>query len=186
MQVRFDDVLDAKAVLVCLVEVEVNVTLRIDHCGYTLRADHVRCVRQATEVEMLEVHGPSSKKLLNPLPPDYREYSCSGRFGRGREAGKLADHAETRIGRVPNLLPRAGAEAGKNVAALFGEIIPPGVADEARARSPAAAAQNLTLAAEPGLGIFFVRIDSETRVGQKISRSPLPAITKHLPVSEDR
>src|SRR5882762_338362 len=104
---------------------------------------------------------PPARSSLTRLPPDYREYSWSAS------------------------LRRAGAEAGKNIAALLSEIIPPSVADEARARGPATAAQNLAPGAKPRLGIFFVRIDGETRVGKKISCSPLPDISNHLAATED-
>jgi hypothetical protein len=57
MEVRLDDVLDAEPVLARLVQIKLHVALGIEHCRNPLRPDHVRCVSQATQVELFEIHG---------------------------------------------------------------------------------------------------------------------------------
>ena len=54
---RLDHVPDAQPVLARPLQIELDVALRIDDRRHTFGADHVRGVRQATEVELFEVHG---------------------------------------------------------------------------------------------------------------------------------
>src|SRR5437660_11527999 len=84
----------------------------------------------------------------------------------------------------PAALHGACPEPRENVAPLLGEIIPPRIADQAGPRSPAAATQHFSLAAEPRLGIFFVRIHYEAGIWQEVRRGPFPDIADHLPATE--
>ena len=59
VQVRFDHVSDAQAVLARFFDVKLDVTLRVHHRGHTVRTNHVRSVRQAAQIELFEIHaGP--------------------------------------------------------------------------------------------------------------------------------
>ena len=57
VEVRLHDVLDREALRLRLVEVLVDVAPRVDDRGLAVRADHVRRLGQAAEVELLEIHG---------------------------------------------------------------------------------------------------------------------------------
>jgi hypothetical protein len=56
----FDDVLDLEPVRFSLDDVLVNITLRIDNGRFALRTDQIRSVRQASEIELFEVHSDLS------------------------------------------------------------------------------------------------------------------------------
>src|SRR5215467_8712469 len=86
--------------------------------------------------------------------------------------------------RFQRALHRASSKPRENVTPLFGEIVPPGIADQAGPRGPTAAAQHLALAAKPRFGIFFIRIRDETGVRQEVRRRPFPDIADHLPAPE--
>jgi hypothetical protein len=62
VQVRLDDVLDLQVVRRALRKVLLDVSLRIDDCRFAFRADQIRSVCEATQVELFEVH-----KLLRKL-----------------------------------------------------------------------------------------------------------------------
>ena len=59
MQMRFNDVLDLQSVCARFVQVDADVALRIDHAGHALRTEHVGSVRQARQIELLEIHTSS-------------------------------------------------------------------------------------------------------------------------------
>src|SRR6266404_4827139 len=56
MQVCFDYVLDLEVLRVSLLDVLIDIALRIDDRSFTIRSDQIRSVRQTTETELLEVH----------------------------------------------------------------------------------------------------------------------------------
>src|SRR5262249_4565601 len=56
MQVRLDDVADRQPVFPGRVEVFLDVPPRVDDGGLPVRTDHVGRLRQASQVELLEVH----------------------------------------------------------------------------------------------------------------------------------
>ena len=58
MQVRFDDVLDLQSLRARLIHIKGYIALGIDHAGHPFRAQHVRGVREAGEIELLKVHLP--------------------------------------------------------------------------------------------------------------------------------
>src|SRR5882672_4472360 len=60
MQMGLDDVLNAQAVLGGFLQIEVDVALRIDHGPHAVRANHVRRMRQATQIKLLEIHSDNS------------------------------------------------------------------------------------------------------------------------------
>jgi hypothetical protein len=65
MQVSFENVTDANTLFIGSFEVNIDIPLGIDHNGLSLRGQHVRRMRQATQVKLLEVHGV----FLLPLGP---------------------------------------------------------------------------------------------------------------------
>src|SRR6185503_8827576 len=73
----------------------------------------------------------------------------------------------------------ARAKSRENIIPLRRIEIAPGVADEAAGCGKAPAAQHL-VRAEPGLGVFLVRVDREARVGIERARRPFPHIADHL------
>src|ERR1700694_3437600 len=78
---------------------------------------------------------------------------------------------------------RACPEAGEEVAALAHEEVAPGVADEACARRPGAAFEDL-LVAEIRLRIFLICIANEAGIRPEGIRHPFPDIADHLPATE--
>src|SRR5258708_3214367 len=56
MQVRFKHVRDAQAVLARFIDIKLDVALRVDDRGHSLGANHVRSVRQTTQIELFEIH----------------------------------------------------------------------------------------------------------------------------------
>jgi hypothetical protein len=56
VQMSLNDMRDAQPALARNVEIEADVALRIDYGRYTVGADRIRCVRQATEIELFEDH----------------------------------------------------------------------------------------------------------------------------------
>src|SRR5678815_3287860 len=56
MRMRLDHVLDLLSVCFRFVQILLNIPLRIDDRGFALRAEVVRRVREATEVELLKLH----------------------------------------------------------------------------------------------------------------------------------
>ena len=68
VQVRLDDVADAQAALVGRVDVLLDVALRIDDRRLAVRTDQVRGMRQAAEVELVEMHGGTPYRESRPSP----------------------------------------------------------------------------------------------------------------------
>src|ERR1700690_1372594 len=58
MQMRFKNVADLEALLFRGLEVDLDVTLRIDHRSLAFRSNHVRSMRQAGEIELFKIHSP--------------------------------------------------------------------------------------------------------------------------------
>ena len=54
---RLDDVLDAQAGSRGLVQVLIDVPLRIDHCRFASIPNEIGSMRKAAEIELFEVHG---------------------------------------------------------------------------------------------------------------------------------
>ena len=54
VQVSFDDVLDLEPLRAGFVEIKRDVALRVHHAGHTFGPKHVRRVRQAGQIELLE------------------------------------------------------------------------------------------------------------------------------------
>src|SRR5574341_198246 len=54
---RFDDVFDFEVLRLRFIDVLLDVALRIDHCGFAVRANQIRGVRQAAQIKLLEIHG---------------------------------------------------------------------------------------------------------------------------------
>src|SRR5262245_50154395 len=52
-----DDVLDLESESSGLVEVDVDVALRIDHSGFRPRPNEIGSVRKTTQIELSEIHG---------------------------------------------------------------------------------------------------------------------------------
>src|SRR5579862_8994514 len=85
MQVSFNDVRDAQALLGRLFQVDFDVTLRIDDGGFAFRPDHIRSVRQAAEIKLFEVHG-----LLEIIPCGAGPWPARGPRSRCRRPHKNA------------------------------------------------------------------------------------------------
>jgi hypothetical protein len=49
-------VADANTLFLGSFEVNIDVTLGIDHYGFAIRSQHVRCMSQAAKIKLLEVH----------------------------------------------------------------------------------------------------------------------------------
>ena len=64
VQMRFDNMLYANVMLTCGGNVEIHIALWIDHCRHPIRADQIRCLRQAPEIELLEDHTRLSGRAL--------------------------------------------------------------------------------------------------------------------------
>src|SRR6516165_6459594 len=77
----------------------------------------------------------------------------------------------------------AGAESCPNVAPIRSVEVPPSSAKQARLRRPGATAQHL-VSAEPGLRVFAVRIDLESRVWLEVAGGPLPDVADHMAAAE--
>src|SRR5262249_61946174 len=75
------------------------------------------------------------------------------------------------------------AESRQDVAAIWLIEVPPGIANQARASSPATAPKHLVIA-KPRHRIFLVGIYHESRIRLEIVRRPLPDVANHLPASE--
>src|SRR5712691_795864 len=58
MKVRLDDVGNLQLEPLRFLQIDFDVALRVHHRRDSFRAELVRCVRQAAEVELLKVHGP--------------------------------------------------------------------------------------------------------------------------------
>ena len=56
MQVSFEDVANSNLIRVRRLEVNLHVTLRIDHNGLALRCQHVGRMRQTAQIKLFEVH----------------------------------------------------------------------------------------------------------------------------------
>ena len=78
VQVRLNDVLDFQPSRLCLGDVLVNVALRVNDRGLAFRADEIGGVREASEVELFEVHVETPVRLAvrpgdfpraNSIPP---------------------------------------------------------------------------------------------------------------------
>ena len=54
VQMGLDDVFDLGAVLGGRFEINIDVTLRVDHSGIAAGHDHVRCVRKTTQIEVFD------------------------------------------------------------------------------------------------------------------------------------
>ena len=61
--------------------------------------------------------------------------------------------------------------------------ISPGIANQQRTGSPAAATENL-VATKPRLRVFAVRIDRKPWIRQEVIRHPFPHIADHLPATK--
>ena len=57
VEVGLDDVLDLQIVLLCELDIQVNVALRIDHGGDALGGDEVGGVGEAAEKELFDAYG---------------------------------------------------------------------------------------------------------------------------------
>ncbi len=68
MQVCFDDVLNLQTLRRRFIDVLIDIALRIDDGGFTVRANQVRRVRQTAEIELFEIHGISGRALKSPHP----------------------------------------------------------------------------------------------------------------------
>jgi hypothetical protein len=68
----FDDVFDLEAVGVGFLDVDLDVASRVNDCGLAFRPDEVRRVRQACQIELLEVH-----RVERILAADYADYTDS-------------------------------------------------------------------------------------------------------------
>ena len=53
-----EDVANLKLLLLGRFQVDFNVTLRIDDDRFAFRSEQIRGMRQTTQVELFEVHGP--------------------------------------------------------------------------------------------------------------------------------
>ena len=103
--------------------------------------------------------------------PGRRTPRSRSRGARARRAGRAQRSAVTRLPLRERggagvtmqifMAQRAGAEAGPDVAAVGRVEVAPGVAEQARARRPAAAAQHLVVA-EPRLGVLPVGVDARS------------------------
>jgi len=56
VKVCFDYILDGQSLGGGLVQVLLDVTLRVDDCRFTVRADKISRVRQTPEVKLFEIH----------------------------------------------------------------------------------------------------------------------------------
>ena len=64
VQMGFEYVTDLEAVLLGSVEVNLDVPLWVDNCSFAAGSQHVRSMRQASEIELFEVHGLTSISKL--------------------------------------------------------------------------------------------------------------------------
>jgi len=71
---------------------------------------------------------------------------------------------------------RTGSETRKNIPAVLLEVIAPGVSDQPGAAGPTASTQHSPLGSKPGLGVFFIGIGHEARIGAEIGCRPLPHV----------
>ena len=56
VQMSFENVADGESVFFGGLQIEIHITLGIDHHRFAFRAHHVRSVSQAAEIELFEVH----------------------------------------------------------------------------------------------------------------------------------
>src|SRR6185437_10025683 len=56
VQVRLDDVLDFEPLRPRLIYINGYVALRVDYACHTLRAQHIRSVRQTSQIKLLKIH----------------------------------------------------------------------------------------------------------------------------------
>src|SRR5689334_2171741 len=84
VQVGFDHIVDREAVLRGLFKINLNVALRIDYRRHSFRSHHVGSVRQAGEIELLEIHTPPSFDKLKAATErhlaELNRFSISGQF----------------------------------------------------------------------------------------------------------
>jgi hypothetical protein len=57
VQVRLEDVADLKMLLLRRLQIDLDITLRIDDDRLAFRSQHVRGVRQTSQIKLFEVHG---------------------------------------------------------------------------------------------------------------------------------
>src|SRR5829696_8590122 len=75
MRVCFDDVLDRLSVCIGLIQVLLNVALRIDHRGLAFGPDVIRRVGETPKIKLLEIHIAPRFGILairSPIPHSLR------------------------------------------------------------------------------------------------------------------
>ena len=81
MQMSLEDVANGNLILLGGLQINFDVTLRIDHDGLTLRGEHVGCVRQTAQIELFEVHGSPLGLEVRPILSRKRESRQVAGFG---------------------------------------------------------------------------------------------------------
>ena len=66
VQMRLEDMADLEILLLRCLQINLNITLRIDDDGFAFRSQHVRGVCQTAQIELFEVHGFSCAQNDNP------------------------------------------------------------------------------------------------------------------------
>src|SRR5260370_16039660 len=77
-------------------QVDFDVAVRVHHCRDPFRAEQVRCVRQAAEVELLKVHGPPCSAVWGNTD-GLLEVSLTQRRGPGARQSPSRDEGEGKI-----------------------------------------------------------------------------------------
>src|SRR5215813_8982804 len=67
VEVSFENVADPKALLFRRLQIDIDITLRVDDRSFAVGADHVGRVRQTAQVELFEIH--SNHPTLTTSPP---------------------------------------------------------------------------------------------------------------------